>query len=476
MGGDKNVLGHYLAGTMKNDTKVKGNKTVVSKTVQKSSGAVSLFGLLLTFIGIIMFSASEEDEIRRPIKVIGWGMLFLFVGPSVPLHLLLIKSKQALKVKLVYGLMTTALYALIANSFAVAYYADGLPCQPWFPGYNPDGGSCTCDERELLTTNDSPFFIPREEFSLPTSIKIASIGDTTVDASRIAMQIAKERGVDLFVVNGDLTYVADIEGFDNVLTEVLGDSFPVMITVGNHDTGIFTEYQKVIQDRYARYRANVDELEDQEYTLKCEGMIGVSGECSFFNMALFFNGLGSTCSNDDFLNEELKDGLRRADRLNVLWRLVFIHKNQRLLQTGGKRDEVGWSAFENSLQYGAFVFNGHEHTYARTKQLHGVGPEPEDFVFPEEAEVYKGVEVINLDVNSFGVCSNGLGGKSIRDVEDDLEKNPWWAKTFHDASENINSGLQICEYGVDGQDNLAYCYFETTDGFVVDQYYVRANH
>lgn len=464
-----------MAGNGKIKTVRDGEKAkVLSGTTKNGSGGVFLLGLLITFIGLIKLSADGEKA-DNAVKTIGWGLFIAFCGPMVPLHVLIVKSKEAFKVKAIYSVMTLALYGLATNSLLVGIFGEQIICQPWSPIYDPDSGSCPCDKRDLLSTTDAPQFTSRQTFSLPGTIKIATIGDTTMKEGKIAMELAKSKGIDLFVVNGDLTYAADPEGFDRTLSEVFGENFPVFVTVGNHDTGIYTEYQEVVQDRYERYRQSVAGL-DPLTTLLCDGMIGVNSKCSFFNMALFFNGLGSSCSNDDFLNEDLSEGLAAADSQDVVWRLVYIHKNQRLLQTGGKRDEVGVEAFENSLRYGAYVLNSHEHTYARTKELYGVGLKADDFVFREEADVLDGKEVINLGANSFGVVANGLGGKSIRDVEAGLDKNPWWASTFHDASEGINYGVHVCEYGINGEGNLAYCYFETLDGLIVDEYYLRSNN
>lgn len=356
-------------------------------------------------------------------------------------------------------------------------YADGVLCKPWYPGYDPDNGICPCDDRTLLETNDAPEFSPRQEYQFPGKIRIATIGDTSLKDGIKVMKMAQTKGIDLFVVNGDLTYEADPEAFDQTLTEIFGANFPVMITVGNHDTGIYTEYQKVMQDRYERYRNSVAGV-DPINTLLCEGMIGVSEKCSFYNMAIFFNGLGSTCSTDEFLNADLREALQNADENDAMWRLVFIHKNQRLLQTGGKSDEVGIQAYENSLEFGALVHNSHEHTYARTKELYGVGTKERDFVFinDEDQDSLNGKELVNVGANSFAVVANGLGGKSIRDAHGTLAENPWWSATLHDESDGINFGVHVCEYGVDGEDNLAYCYFETLDGFIADEYYIRSNN
>ena len=75
--------------------------------------------------------------------------------------------------------------------------------------------------------------------------------------------------------------------------------------------------------------------------------------------------------NDVFLNTQLEEQLTTLHNEGTVWRTVFIHKNQELLQTGGKKDDVAIDAFRNSLDFGAVVMNAHEHQYVRTTSLSG---------------------------------------------------------------------------------------------------------
>ena len=311
------------------------------------------------------------------------------------------------------------------------------------------------------------------------SVIIASIGDIALDNARPTLELVKEKDVDLLILNGDISYQADPEGLHQILDEVLGETFPVVITVGNHDTGIFTDYQEVFLERYNKYRESVTTEEtDEVEVLRCLGEIGVNQVCSFKNLGFVLSGLGSTCMNDDELNANLQNQLRFMQENNVIWRTVYIHKNQELLQTGSKKDEVGYLAYELSIAMGAAVMNAHEHQVARTKSLKRVGPRIQDFVLASADDLFEainGTETLTVGEGTSFVVLNGLGGKSIRKATREGLGRPWWSTVFHSGND-ANYGAHFCEYNVNGQNDLAYCYFETVDGRIVDEYFVRSTN
>lgn len=449
---------------------------IITKKMKSISCGFAVAGILMFIIGLIII-LNDTYQYTPASRCLSFSIMFLSGPPIFLIGTYLYKSTISLAFKAVYFVGLLIMLFFFANGFLMMIFAEQLVCRPFFYAYDPEIGFCDCDDRPLLETNTAPVFLPRDEFN-STFFRIASIGDIEIDSDgRKNLENVASKNPDFLVVNGDITYLADPEGFDAILTDIFGPNFPVMVTVGNHDTGIWTDYQKVVQDRYNRYLASVEG--DEEVTqLRCEGTIGVDGFCSFNNFGLIFSGLGSTCGDDDDLNVNLKAQLQVMEDNDVVWRTVFVHKNQRLLQTGSKIDEVGNQAYENSLSFGAVVMNSHEHTYARTKQLSGVGSSASDFSFvsEEDQENIDGVELINVGADSFAVVANGLGGKSIRSPKSGLESNPWWGKTFNDRSSGINYGAHFCEYGVNGEANLARCFFETVDGFVVDEYFVRSNN
>jgi hypothetical protein len=106
------------------------------------------------------------------------------------------------------------------------------------------------------------------------------------------------------------------------------------------------------------------------------------------------------------------------------WRICVFHKNQRLMQVGGKNDEAGWQIYEECRRQGAIVHSAHEHSYSRTLEMSSFENQMISSTNPSR---------VNLRVgdNGTSVCFvSGCAGEPIRDFEDGLENNPWWASAL----------------------------------------------
>jgi hypothetical protein len=69
---------------------------------------------------------------------------------------------------------------------------------------------------------------------------------------------------------------------------------------------------------------------------------------------------------------------------------------------------------------------------------------------------------------------SGLGGKSIRDQEEELAKNPWWA-SIYTSNQGANYGALFCIFNEKGVKNRARCYFKDIDGNVPDAFMLVSN-
>jgi len=122
-----------------------------------------------------------------------------------------------------------------------------------------------------------------------------------------------------------------------------------------------------------------------------------------------------------------------ADQLaqtNALWRICSWHKDQRLMQVGGKGDEVGWGAYETCRQGGAIIATAHEHSYARTHLMDNT----------QTQHVASTSNTLQIEAGKTFVFHSGLGGKSIREQ---VCEGPWWT-SIYTSDQGANYGALFC--------------------------------
>ena len=153
---------------------------------------------------------------------------------------------------------------------------------------------------------------------------------------------------------GDLAYSKDADAWDGQINSVLGPDFPYFASIGNHDCrgsagcdgpGEWPGFQSKLRERVSRIEG-----------ARCSGDLGVMSACSHKGLFFILSGMGTLgTGHEAYIADQLA-----AD--NSIWRICSWHNNQRLMQTGGKLDEVGWGAYEACRQSGAIIATGHEHT------------------------------------------------------------------------------------------------------------------
>ena len=101
------------------------------------------------------------------------------------------------------------------------------------------------------------------------------------------------------------------------------------------------------------------------------------------------------------------------------------------MQIRGKRDEAGWDVYEESRKGGAIIATAHEHLYSRTCEMSNF--ENQSISSTEDTVNLwaDNLRTSNIDEGRSFAFVSGLGGKSIRDAEDGLDNNPWWANVYH---------------------------------------------
>jgi len=120
---------------------------------------------------------------------------------------------------------------------------------------------------------------------------------------------------------------------------------------------------------------------------------------------------------------------------NLPYKFCGWHKNQHIYQTGDKEDETGFTILDTCRQYGAIVCTGHEHSYSRTVLMN-------NFATATIAQP-KQSDTLQLSNGQSFLFVSGLGGKSIRDWQNNAQHNPWWAKCAS-SNNRANYGALLC--------------------------------
>mmetsp|Transcript_17133 Transcript_17133/g.22407 ORF Transcript_17133/g.22407 Transcript_17133/m.22407 type:complete len:475 (+) Transcript_17133:259-1683(+) len=433
-------------------------------------------GSLLVLVGFPLFIGSAGLGINSVNRTFHLSGLILFPGCAfLMLGVWKLRKRSRMELSKTVSIVLGVLFYLFMICFGIlgfvgfvlmvsggAFYNNVL-CDYESPFYLKDSGGCPCDKRDLIVVDDTLNFTG----TTPENFTVAFIGDIGIDYMDSAFSNIVDEGADMLIINGDLTYASDADGMEEKLNESFGSVFPVFITVGNHDTSIWTDYQRVNAERYQRViESNVDD------DIHCSGSIGVDQVCVVKGLGFVFSGIGSGCGSNDEMNANLGPHLQTFESNNVTWKHCLIHKNQRLLQTGTKEDEVGWEPYETCLEQGALMYNSHEHAYARTHQLDGFGPNEADITVAKEVPSFSPELSIDIEAGSTMMILNGLGGKSIRDGSSNTNK-PWWAQLYNEDSEaNPSYAVHYCKYNFAGDANKAFCYYVNSEGTVIDEYFM----
>jgi uncharacterized protein (TIGR03437 family) len=294
----------------------------------------------------------------------------------------------------------------------------------------------------------------------PPNLKVAFIGDQSLGANALAvLNLIKVEGAQAVLHSGDLDYADDPAAWEAQLNSVLGADFPYFVTVGNHDElkwAVAGGYQQLVESRFTRLG------------ISWSGRLGVRS--SFHYKGVFFvltaPGIGSGLddgASDQYIREQLA-----AD--HSVWSVCSWHKNQRLMQVGGKTDETGWGVYEEARAGGAIIATAHEHSYSRTHLLSSMSSQT----------VASTSGTLSLTKGKSFAFVSGLGGNSVRAQS---VGGSWWASAYASTclagelycQPNGAPGALFGVFNVDGQPNKALFYFKDINGRVVDSFVVYSN-
>jgi predicted phosphodiesterase len=290
----------------------------------------------------------------------------------------------------------------------------------------------------------------------PPNLKIAFLGDQSLGPWPIAvLELVRREGAHAVLHLGDFDYVDLPVLWEAQIDAVLGLDFPYFAVVGNHDEDEFYAtlgYQHFMEARMERLG------------IPWEGDLGVASTFSYQGVRFVLTAPGVFGPGDGLYDRYVRDRLAEDDSV---WRVSAWHKNQRLMQVGGKGDETGWGVYEESRKGGAIIATGHEHSYSRTHLLSSMSEQ----TVADRSDLL----VLTSDVDataadegrSFAFVS-GLGGSSIRGQE---QSGDWWASIFT-ADQDARFGALFGVFHYAGNPRLAYFYFKDVSGRIVDEFFL----
>jgi len=279
---------------------------------------------------------------------------------------------------------------------------------------------------------------------LAEEVKVAFIGDQGVGSgARSVLELIRDEGTDLLLIQGDLGYDPDTasQWIDNI-DSILGENFPVLMVVGNHENYEWPRYHQWQKDKLGRVN-----------DINCEGEVSVKAYCTYKNIGVVqvapgiveVDGINGNDNYADYITEKLS-----SDDSN--WRICSWHKNMRDMQVGGKGDSTGWGVYQNCLAQGGIAIAGHEHSYSRTYLM-------SDF---QNKQVIHNNNYMDIGPGSSISIVSGLGGRQPRPQRHGGD----WFASIYTASQNANPGSLFCTF----TGKQADCYFKDIAGLVPDSF------
>lgn len=292
------------------------------------------------------------------------------------------------------------------------------------------------------------YIVKESKTSTPPNFKVAFIGDQGLNNySKAVLKMIKDEKADMVLHQGDFDYGNDPEKWDQQIDDILGPDYPYFASIGNHDFGRWSGYQQ-------RLKLRLNKIKEAS----CNGDLGVKSACRYKGLFFILSGVGTKGSGHaEYIKNQLSAN-------NFTWRICSWHKNQRLMQVGDKKDEVGWQVYEECRKNGAIIATAHEHSYSRTYLM-------ENF---ENQGIASKSSILKIGKNKTFAFVSGLAGHSIRTQNDTLASNPWWVSVYT-SKQGANYGALFCVFNVNNIKNKAHCYFKDIDGKIPDEFDIISN-
>ena len=285
------------------------------------------------------------------------------------------------------------------------------------------------------------------------SVRVAFIGDQGSDGYAVpVLQLIKAEAAEVVLIQGDFDYACGCAGqdgcdgagpvaWDNQLTEILGESFPVFASLGNHEICELQGYQQV---NGARLNRN-----PRAY---CVGDLLVKATCKYKSLRMVFVAPDIVGDGDTEYAPYIRDQFTKS---NNRWRICSWHKNQAEMQVAYQQSDTGWGVYEACREAGAIIVTAHDHVYARTHLLSSI----------QNQTIASTSNLLAIERGKTFVVVSGLGGHPYR--LDQSRSDDYWASIYTEDQE-AQLGALFCDFGT----RIADCYFKNVDGGLVDQFQI----
>lgn len=306
------------------------------------------------------------------------------------------------------------------------------------------------------------FLSDAEEKTIQTdaSLRVAFIGDQgTGPGAFEVLNLIKDEEVNLVLHQGDFDYEDDPNKWDSMISNVLGDDFPLVATIGNQDVKAWNGYQKKLYDRLEK---NPD--------MACTGNLGIKSSCTYKELFFIqiapgiggeeFHGSFFPAEYDSFVEEQL-------DNTDSIWKICSWHYDMNVMQKYLTSNENGWENYDACKNGGAIIANAHKHFYSRTKTLVDI---PHQVVDPE----WTNPDKVRVGEGATFVFVSGLGGASIHSENTGISgglfttRDSWGS--IYTTEQDATYGALFCTFNTGEQLNKAFCYFKNIDGKIIDEF------
>ena len=133
--------------------------------------------------------------------------------------------------------------------------------------------------------------------------RVAFIADQDINTNSIAvLDLIKDEGAQLVLHQGDFDYEDDPDKWDRMISNVLGDDFPYLASLGDHDVKAWSGYQEKLYDRLKKNPDAVCNI------LLKPSNLGVKSSCTYKGLFFILAAPGMIGSDyDSFIEKQLND-------------------------------------------------------------------------------------------------------------------------------------------------------------------------